>query len=67
MRKIARFICACLCLCALAGGAVAAFIINESGEDGAEEQSLTVLTLWQIDSFEGGKGSRADYLRGLAE
>ena len=67
MRKIARFICACLCLCALAGGAVAAFIINESGEGGAEEQSLTVLTLWQIDSFEGGKGSRADYLRGLAE
>ena len=67
MRKIARFICACLCLCALAGGAVAAFIINESGEGGAEEQSLTVLTLWQIDSFEGGRGSRADYLRGLAE
>lgn len=64
MRKIIRFICACLCLCALAGGAVAAFCVNEGR---AEEQSLKVLTLWQIDSFEGGIGSRADYLRNVAE
>lgn len=34
--------------------------------DGEEDDSLQVLTLWQIDSFEGGRGSRAEYLRSLA-
>lgn len=35
--------------------------------DGEEEDALQVLTLWQIDSFEGGRGSRAEYLRSLAQ
>lgn len=35
--------------------------------DGEEDDSLQVLTLWQIDSFEGGRGSRAEYLRSLAQ
>lgn len=34
--------------------------------DGEEDDALQVLTLWQIDSFEGGRGSRAEYLRSLA-
>lgn len=64
MRKLARFIFACLCVCAVAGGCVAAFVNYAAGE---EDDSLQVLTLWQIDSFEGGRGSRAEYLRSLAQ
>ena len=33
---------------------------------GAEEVN-TALTVWQIDSFEGGKGSRADYLQNIGK
>lgn len=64
MRKLARLIFACLCVCAVAGGCVAAFVNYADGEEG---DSLQVLTLWQIDSFEGGRGSRAEYLRSLAQ
>lgn len=64
MRKLARFIFACLCICAVAGGCVAAFV---NYADGEEDDALQVLTLWQIDSFEGGRGSRAEYLRSLAQ
>lgn len=64
MRKLARFIFACLCVCAVAGGCVAAFV---NSADGEEDDALQVLTLWQIDSFEGGRGSRAEYLRSLAQ
>lgn len=64
MRKLARFIFACLCVCAVAGGCVAAFV---NYADGEEDDALQVLTLWQIDSFEGGRGSRAEYLRSLAQ
>jgi hypothetical protein len=31
-----------------------------------EEDEMTVLTLWQVDSFEGGRGSRAQYLQNKA-
>lgn len=64
MRKLTRFIFACLCICAVAGGCVAAFV---NYADGEEDDALQVLTLWQIDSFEGGRGSRAEYLRSLAQ
>ena len=64
MRKLARFIFACLCVCAVAGGCVAAFV---NYADGEEDDALQVLTLWQIDGFEGGRGSRAEYLRSLAQ
>lgn len=30
---------------------------------GEAEQDKSMLTIWQIDSFEGGKGSRADFLQ----
>lgn len=30
---------------------------------GAVEEERTVLRIWQVDGFEGGKGSRADYLQ----
>ncbi len=34
---------------------------------GEEENTMRVLTLWQIDGFEGGKGSRAQYLQDKAD
>ncbi|MGN0817734.1 MAG: hypothetical protein ACI4L9_02080 [Candidatus Coproplasma sp.] len=37
------------------------------GESGASAQEMQVLTLWQIDSFEGGKGSRAQFLQDTAD
>lgn len=43
---------------------MAAFVNYAAGE---EDDALQVLTLWQIDSFEGGRGSRAEYLRSLAQ
>ena len=30
------------------------------------KEDVTVLSLWQIDGFEGGKGSRAAYLQNVA-
>ncbi len=35
--------------------------------DNADADEMTVLTLWQIDGFEGGKGSRAAYLQNLGD
>ena len=32
-----------------------------------KESELVVLNIWEIDSFEGGKGSRAEYLRRTGE
>jgi hypothetical protein len=38
------------------------------GKESAEsEEELNCLTLWQVDGFEGGKGSRASYLSKLAQ
>lgn len=36
---------------------------DDAGDDG----EAVVLTLWQVDSFEGGKGSRAQYLSNAAK
>ncbi len=33
----------------------------------ADKNKITALTVWQIDSFEGGKGSRAGYLKTIGE
>lgn len=38
-----------------------------NGDAGAESSQMTVLSLWQIDNFEGGRGSRADYLQKLSD
>ena len=62
MRKLVRFICACLSICAVVGGAVCAFVSRASK---AEYSGVELITVWQIDSFEGGKGSRAEYLRSV--
>ncbi len=38
-----------------------------SSKVNAKEQRLQMLTVWQIDGFEGGKGSRAQYLKDKGE
>lgn len=40
-------------------------LFNESGGKAANDKQL--LTVWQIDSFEGGKGSRTAYLQNIAD
>ena len=36
-----------------------------SNKSQSAEDAVSMLTIWQIDSFEGGKGSRASYLRNI--
>lgn len=63
MRRLLRLVGACLCVFAVIAGAVVAFSQTDSEK---KENKAVALTLWQIDSFEGGKGSRAEYLQSLA-
>ena len=57
---IKPLICAALCIAAVVVFLCFAFNPQKSN---AENNDKSVLQLWQIDSFEGGKGSRADYLQ----
>lgn len=57
---IKPLICAALCIAAVVAFLCFAFKPQKSN---AENNDKSVLQLWQIDSFEGGKGSRADYLQ----
>ncbi len=57
---IKPLICAALCIAAVVAFLCFAFNPQKSN---AENNDKSVLQLWQIDSFEGGKGSRADYLQ----
>lgn len=36
---------------------------NQSAHSDSKSDTMAVITIWQIDSFEGGKGSRANYLQ----
>ncbi len=42
-------------------------IVRRSSASAKDRDKMLALTVWQIDCFEGGKGSRASYLRSLAE
>ena len=61
--KIKPILCTAACLCLLITFFCMAFT---SGEEKVSGNERIVLKIWQIDSFEGGKGSRADYLQSLA-
>ena len=41
-------------------------IMSTTKSSASSKNNMYVLNLWQIDSFEGGKGSRASYLQGIA-
>ena len=46
--------------------ALAVFLPPPEGEK-SEEKSFEILTLWHVDAFEGGTGSRASYLKKVCE
>lgn len=52
-----------LCAAILIATPVAAAAKKSSVKD--DKNNFMLLTLWQIDCFEGGKGSRADYLQNI--
>ncbi len=63
MRKKQILSCAAA-VAVLAAGLFAAFY---RAPGNVEERGGGIVTVWQIDSFEGGRGSRAQYLRSVGE
>lgn len=52
-------------LCAAILIATPVLVAFKLSDKDKEKKNFAVLTLWQIDSFEGGKGSRAGYLQNI--
>ena len=63
MPFIKPLICSLLCLASI----IAFLCLSSKGGGGEASAEQTVLTVWQVDSFEGGKGSRADFLQKVGE
>lgn len=61
--KIKISVCAAVCLCVLVAFACMAFCARE--EKSGEANDREVIDIWQIDSFEGGRGSRAEFLQSV--
>ena len=60
MKRFIGFFCGALCLLVIA---VSPFLINKN--ETVKNESV-ILTVWHIDGFEGGKGSRYTFLREVA-
>ena len=60
-KKFCRFLLFALCLAIII--TVPIMAITNKKKANAVSDGMTVLNVWQIDSFEGGKGSRAKYLQ----
>ena len=63
-KKKILILIAIIVICVIALPIVALFTKKTSS---VSEQTMQQLTLWQIDGFEGGKGSRANYLQKCSE
>lgn len=61
MKRFIGFFCGVLCLLVIA---LSPFLINK--KDSAVKNESVILTVWHIDGFEGGKGSRYTFLREVA-
>ncbi|MBE5756230.1 MAG: hypothetical protein E7342_00340 [Clostridiales bacterium] len=61
--KIKRFIGIFLCLLTVGFNFL---VINKIEKKEMVKEEKIMLTIWQIDTFPGGKGSRADFLKGNA-
>lgn len=59
---ISRIIIFALCISVIITAPILMAVSGTGNKDG-DKSSMAVLTIWQIDSFEGGKGSRASYLQ----
>lgn len=57
----------CLLACAAVLIASPCLILQKNQSTNALNSSMLVLSLWQIDAFEGGRGSRADFLQTIAD
>ncbi|MBE7088218.1 MAG: hypothetical protein E7370_01655 [Clostridiales bacterium] len=64
MLKVKNIICLAMCLIICS---TTLFFINFNNEADAEKIETIVLNLWQIDNFEGGKGSRASFIKNIGE
>lgn len=62
--KIIRAICLILSVTVLV---ITPLIMIKSKNQVKAESKTTVLNIWQIDGFEGGKGSRASYLNSVSQ
>lgn len=62
--KIKLSFCLVLCLAICIAVPCMAFARNKESNAAATSDKV-VLRIWQIDSFEGGKGSRADFLQSI--
>ena len=63
-QTISKIICIVFCVAIAISAPVLTFSRNKTEVQG--DGKMTVLSVWQIDSFEGGKGSRASYLQKIA-
>lgn len=61
MKKLFRVILSLICLAIVLS---APFLIKN--EKPTESQKSVILTIWHVDSFEGGKGSRYTFLRNVS-
>lgn len=64
-KKFFRFLLFALCFAIIITVPIMA-IMNKKKANAVSDE-MTVLNVWQIDSFEGGKGSRAKYLQDLGK
>ncbi len=62
-KVIARIVWLAACISVLVAAPI--LIAANTVKQTAESSQMNMLTVWQIDSFEGGKGSRANYLQKL--
>ena len=62
-KSIFRILLFALCLIILISAPI---MILTRGTSARADRNMDVLSLWQIDGFEGGKGSRASYLQNIA-
>lgn len=62
---IVRAIWFAVCISVLISTPIIAAIKNIGSN--AEEAEMNMITVWQIDSFEGGKGSRASFLQSVGD
>ncbi len=60
MIKLKKLLCGTLCIASVAITVSYGFSFKESS---SSEEKIQTLTLWQIDGFEGGTGSRTAYLQ----
>lgn len=64
-KLILRILSFALCIAVLIAAPV--MISKQFAPKESQNKDMVMLNLWQIDSFEGGKGSRASYLKKVGE